>query len=403
MAVMFVDLDRFKKVNDSLGHQVGNQLLQLVAKRLRRCVRDGDTVGRQGGDEFTILLPEIKEDGDARRIAEKIRSEFVEPFAIGDRRLFVTASVGVALYPQDGLDPLTLLKNADAAMYRAKERGRARCELFDAEMRERAVARLETENDLRRALERDELRLDYQVFVDVATQGIVGAEALVRWDHPRRGVLGPDQFIGLAEETGLIRPLGTWVLNEACMQLARWARSEDWPSTFMLSVNLSPHQLSDPNLLADVTAALAATGVDPGMLCLEITESALVADMDAALDVLERLRAIGVRVALDDFGTGYSSFSYLHRLPVDVLKIDRSFVARITAEPRDRAVVAGMIELAHALGLQTVAEGVETPGQLAELGGMSCNLAQGFYFSAPREPAHVAQGVLAGPVRVVAP
>jgi diguanylate cyclase (GGDEF)-like protein len=405
VAVLFLDLDRFKVINDSLGHSVGDRLLVAVAERVSGSIRPGDTAGRFGGDEFIVICDDVADEAEALRLAGRLVDSLEAPFVLGSGTdpIFLSASVGVALGVDGDEDPAAMIRDADAAMYRAKERGRARCELFDAEMRERAVARLETENDLRRALERDELRLDYQVFVDVATQGIVGAEALVRWDHPRRGVLGPDQFIGLAEETGLIRPLGTWVLNEACMQLARWARSEDWPSTFMLSVNHSPHQLSDPNLLADVTAALAATGVDPGMLCLEITESALVADMDAALDVLERLRAIGVRVALDDFGTGYSSFSYLHRLPVDVLKIDRSFVARITAEPRDRAVVAGMIELAHALGLQTVAEGVETPGQLAELGGMSCNLAQGFYFSAPREPAHVAQGVLAGPVRVVAP
>jgi diguanylate cyclase (GGDEF)-like protein len=398
VAVLFLDLDRFKVINDSLGHSVGDRLLVSVAERLSSSIRPGDTAGRFGGDEFIVVCDDVADEAEALRLAGRLVDSLEEPFVLTPDTdpIFLSASVGVALAVDGDEDPAAMIRDADAAMYRAKERGRSRCELFDSEMRERAVARLETENDLRRALDRDELRLEYQVFVDVTTQAIVGAEALVRWDHPRRGLLGPDQFIGLAEETGLIRPLGTWVLNEACRQLARWTRSEDWPSTFLLSVNLSPHQLSDPNLLTDITAALAATGIDPGMLCLEITESALVADMASALEVLERLRAIGVRVALDDFGTGYSSFSYLHLLPVDVLKIDRSFVNRITLEPRDRAVVAGMIDLAHALGLQAVAEGVETPGQLAELGALGCNLAQGFYFSAAREPAYVANGVVGG-------
>jgi len=402
VAVLFLDLDRFKVVNDSLGHSVGDRLLVSVAERLSASIRPGDTAGRFGGDEFIVVCDDVHDEAEALRLAQRLVVSLEEPFAIGSgsEPIFLSASVGVAMASDGESDPAAMIRDADAAMYRAKERGRSRCELFDTDMRERAVARLETENDLRRALERDELRLDYQAFVDVSTQAVVGAEALVRWDHPRRGELNPGHFISLAEETGLIRPLGTWVLNEACAQLARWCRNEDWPADFMLSVNLSPHQLADPALLADVTSALAATGVDPGMLCLEITESALVADMEAAMEVLERLRAIGVRIALDDFGTGYSSFSYLHRLPVDVLKIDRSFTTRLTLEPRDRAVVSGMINLAHALGLQTVAEGVETPGQLAELGGMSCNLAQGYYLSAPREPSHVASSVLAGVLQV---
>jgi diguanylate cyclase (GGDEF)-like protein len=401
VAVLFLDLDRFKVVNDSLGHSVGDRLLVAVADRLTACIRPGDTAGRFGGDEF-IVVCDVHDEAEALRLAQRLVTSLKEPFVLGDSTepIFLSASVGVAMGTDGHEDAATMIRDADAAMYRAKERGRSRCELFDHDMRERAVARLETENDLRRALERGELRLDYQAFVDVDTQAVIGAEALVRWNHPRRGELSPEHFIGLAEETGLIRPLGSWVLHEACAQLARWCRNEDWPKDFLLSVNLSPHQLSDPALLDDVTAALATTGVDPEMLCLEITESALVADMEAAMEVLERLRAIGVRIALDDFGTGYSSFSYLHRLPVDVLKIDRSFTTRLTLEPRDRAVVAGMISMAHALGLQTVAEGVETAGQLAELGSMRCNLAQGYYLSAPREAAHVSSSVLAGSLRV---
>jgi diguanylate cyclase (GGDEF)-like protein len=402
VAVLFLDLDRFKVVNDSLGHSVGDRLLVAVADRLSGCIRPGDTAGRFGGDEFIVICEDVDDEEEALQLADRLVASLEQPLAAGPGHdpIFLSASVGVAFSRSGNEDPAAMIRDADAAMYRAKERGRSRCEVFDQEMRERAVARLETENDLRRALERGEFRLEYQVFVEVGSQAVVGAEALVRWDHPRRGTLGPGDFIELAEETALIRPLGTWVLHEACAQLARWCRDEDWPPTFLLSINLSPHQLSDPSLLAHVTSALATHGVDPSMVCLEITEGALVADMDAALEVLERLRAIGVRVALDDFGTGYSSFSYLHRLPVDVLKIDRSFVKRLTIEPRDRAVVAGMIDLARALGLQTVAEGVETPGQLAELGAMGCDLAQGFYFAAAREPGAVAADVRSGALHV---
>ncbi len=395
VAVLFLDLDRFKVINDSLGHHVGDELLIGVGQRLTANLRPGDTAGRFGGDEFIVVCDSVTDEAEALRLADRLVASLHEPFTISDHHepVFLGASVGVALANDDADDPITLIRDADAAMYRAKERGRSRVELFDFAMRQRAVARLETENDLRRAIERDELRLAYQPFVDVASQRVVGAEALVRWDHPRRGEVGPGEFIGLAEETGLIRPLGRWVMHEAFAQLARWTRTEGWPSDFTLSVNLSAHQLGDPDLLDDVTEALAATGVDPALICLEITESALVDDIDAGLETLHRLRAIGVHLSLDDFGTGYSSFSYLHRLPVDVLKIDRSFVSRLGQEARDRAVVAGMIELSHALGLRVVAEGVETPGQLSELGDLSCDIAQGYYFSAPDAPGLILQAV----------
>ncbi len=395
VAVLFLDLDRFKVINDSLGHHVGDQLLVAVAERLTVNLRPGDTAGRFGGDEFIVVCDNVADEAEALRLAERLAASLHEPFKLVDQHdpVFLGASVGVALAHDDADDPVTLIRDADAAMYRAKERGRARVEVFDSEMRQRAVARLETENDLRKAIEREELRLAYQPFVDVATQRVVGAEALVRWDHPRRGEVGPGEFIGLAEETGLIRPLGRWVLHEAFAQLARWSRTDGWPSDFTLSVNLSAHQLSDPDLLDDITEALAATGVDPAFICLEITESALVDDIDAGLETLHRLRNIGVHLSLDDFGTGYSSFSYLHRLPVNVLKIDRSFVSRLGQETRDRAVVSGMIELSHALGLKVVAEGVETPGQLSELGALSCDLAQGYYFSAPDAPGLILKAV----------
>ncbi len=395
VAVLFLDLDRFKVINDSLGHHVGDELLVGVANRLTSNLRPGDTAGRFGGDEFIVVCDNVADEAEALRLAERLVDSLHEPFTVADHHepVFLGASVGVALANDDADDPVTLIRDADAAMYQAKERGRSRVEVFDSDMRERAVARLETESDLRRAIERDELRLAYQPFVDVATQRVIGAEALVRWDHPRRGEVAPGEFIGLAEETGLIRPLGRWVMHEAFAQLARWTRAEGWPADFTLSVNLSAHQLGDPDLLDDVTEALAATGVDPALICLEITESALVDDIEAGLETLHRLRAIGVHLSLDDFGTGYSSFSYLHRLPVNVLKIDRSFVSRLGQEARDRAVVAGMIELSHALGLRVVAEGVETPGQLSELGDLSCDVAQGYYFSAPDAPGLILQAV----------
>ena len=401
VAVLFLDLDRFKVINDSLGHHFGDQLLVEVARRISTTVRPADTATRFGGDEFVVLCEDLIGEGHAIDLADRLVAGFEQPFFVGEEQVFLTASVGVAVSSSTDDEPVALVRDADAAMYRAKAKGRARCEVFDQEMRAAAIDRLETENDLRRALERGELRLAFQPTVDVATQHVVGAEALVRWQHPTRGLVDPASFIPLAEETGLIHPLGRWVLREACVQLAQWSEELGRHDQLSVAVNLSPHQLCDPEIVEQVAATLASTGADPHRLVLEITESALLDDVDAALDVLERLRALGVRIALDDFGTGWSSLSYLNRLPVDVLKIDRSFVDRLGGDRRDRSIVAGMIDLAHALDLVVVAEGVETPSQLSDLFAMGCDVAQGYYFSRPVPAAEVDMTVIRRSAQVV--
>jgi diguanylate cyclase (GGDEF)-like protein len=377
MAVMFVDLDRFKKVNDSLGHQVGNQLLQLVAKRLRRCVRDGDTVGRQGGDEFTILLPEIKEEEDARRVAEKIRAEFVEPFAIGDRRLFVTASIGVALYPQDGLDPFTLLKNADAAMYRAKERGRDQWQLYTPEFNAKADERLDLESALHTAIDEGKLELHYQPKVELESGRVVGVEALVRWCHLGQ-YLPPETFIPLAEESGLVAPLGRWVMETACAQGKAWSDA-GFPIT--VAVNLSARQFQLQEIDDVVAVALRASGLDPHLLELELTESLALQDSEAIRDILQSVKSMGVKCSIDDFGVGFSNLGYLGTLPIDKIKIDKSFVRRINSPDGKSALVVGIISLARGLGLEVVAEGVETKEELDFLRRHGCDQIQGYLFS----------------------
>ncbi|MEY2477328.1 MAG: diguanylate cyclase [Actinomycetota bacterium] len=377
MAVMFVDLDRFKKVNDSLGHQVGNQLLQLVAKRLRRCVRDGDTVGRQGGDEFTILLPEIKEEVDARRVADKIRAEFVEPFAIGDRRLFVTASIGVALYPQDGLDPFTLLKNADAAMYRAKERGRDQWQLYTPELNAKADERLDLESALHAAIDEGKLELHYQPKVELESGKVVGVEALVRWCH--EGVyLPPETFIPLAEESGLVAPLGRWVMETACRQGKAWS---DAGHHITVAVNLSARQFQLQDIDDVVAVALRESGLDPELLELELTESLALQDSDSIRDILINIKSMGVKCSIDDFGVGFSNLGYLGTLPIDKIKIDKSFVRRINDPDGKSALVVGIISLARGLGLEVVAEGVETKEELDFLRQHGCDQIQGYLFS----------------------
>ena len=377
MAVMFVDLDRFKKVNDSLGHQVGNQLLQLVAKRLRRCVRDGDTVGRQGGDEFTILLPEIKEDADARRVAAKIRSEFVEPFAIGDRRLFVTASIGVALYPQDGLDPFTLLKNADAAMYRAKERGRDQWQLYTPELNAKADERLDLESALHTAIDDGKLELHYQPKVELESGRVVGVEALVRWNHEGK-YLPPETFIPLAEESGLVAPLGRWVMETACTQGKAWS---DAGHNITVAVNLSARQFQLQDIDDVVAKALRESGLDPSLLELELTESLALQDSESIRDILQNVKSMGVKCSIDDFGVGFSNLGYLGTLPIDKIKIDKSFVRRINSPDGKSALVVGIISLARGLGLEVVAEGVETKEELDFLRQHGCDQIQGYLFS----------------------
>jgi diguanylate cyclase (GGDEF)-like protein/PAS domain S-box-containing protein len=384
-AVLFLDFDRFKLVNDSLGHQVGDELLAAAAPRLRQAVRASDTVARFGGDEFGILLEDISGEREAIETAERIASVFTRPFVLAGSEHFVTTSIGIAL-AQGGEIADELIRDADAAMYRAKDRGRARYELFDEVMRERAIARLRVENDLRRALERDELRLEYQPIVSLRDRSILSVEALLRWVHPERGRIAPSEFIPIAEEDGLIEPIGQWVLERACRQAAQWHRLRPDAAPIGISVNLSAVQVANrafPGVIADV---LRATGLDPSCLSLEITETVLLRDAAALTDALPALKALGLRLVLDDFGTGYSSLAYLTRLPLDALKVDRSFVDGLGVASRDTAITEAIIAMSHALSLEVIGEGVETERQAAELSRLGCGMAQGFLFS-PSAPA----------------
>ncbi len=384
LAVAFVDIDDFKVINDSLGHGSGDRLLVAVAERMRRVLRPTDLLARFGGDEFTALLEGVTDSRHAMRVADRLGSALRAPFVIDGHQRFVTASVGVTLSGQ-GDDAEELLRDADAAMYRAKELGKARCELFDQSMRKRAVERLELEEGLRLAIENDELRLHYQPAVELDDGRIVGVEALLRWEHPELGLLPPDRFIPLAEQTGLIVPIGAWVLSEACRQLEEWDMPELW-----MAVNVSPRQLAADSLVEAVTTAVDDAGLDPSRLWLEITESAVIGDPEAAVAKLHQLKALGVKLAVDDFGIGYSSLANLRELlPVDALKIDRSFVAGIGGNADDRAIVESVIGLAQSLGLDAVAEGVETEAQAAMLTDLDCSHAQGFHFAYPLAPADV--------------
>jgi diguanylate cyclase (GGDEF)-like protein/PAS domain S-box-containing protein len=384
VAVLFLDLDRFKVVNDSLGHAAGDRILVEVGERLADASRPGDTVARFGGDEFVVLCEELAHNDRAVGIAERFAEALARPFVYQGRELSLTASVGIASSVESDADPAALLRDADAAMYRAKERGRARYQLFDAALRDQAVERLDLELDLRGALERSELRVEYQPIVSLGHDRVVGAEALLRWDHPSRGPLAPGEFLDVAEETGLIVPIGEWILREACAQLARWneIRADDGPPS-LLAVNLSGRQLADPGLADAVGAAVEAAGLEPRRLFVEITETALMHDPAEAQIALGRLTSLGVQVALDDFGTGYSSLGYLRRFPVDIIKIDRAFIDGIGRDPENAAIVTAVIAMARALGLTTVAEGVETDQQLTAVGQLGIDWVQGNYFSPP--------------------
>ncbi|HUJ35961.1 MAG TPA: bifunctional diguanylate cyclase/phosphodiesterase, partial [Solirubrobacteraceae bacterium] len=379
-AILFLDLDHFKLVNDSLGHHIGDELLAALAPRLKHALRGSDTVARFGGDEFGILLEDIASERDAIETAERIAASFARPFVLSGSEHFVTTSIGIALAGGgEGADEL--IRDADAAMYRAKERGRARYEVFDEGMRGRAIARLRMENDLRRALVRGQLRLEYQPIVSLTNFSIVGVEALLRWHHPERGEISPSEFIPIAEENGLIEPIGRWVLESACRQAAAWYASRPDSAPIAMSVNLSAVQVARRTLPDVVRSALSSTGLDPACLSLEITETVMVRDADGLTEVLNALKALGVRLVLDDFGTGYSSLSYLTRLPLDVLKVDRSFVDGLGNEPRDTAITETIIAMSRALSMDVVAEGVETAEQVDELSRLGCTLAQGFHFS----------------------
>ena len=383
VAVLFVDLDRFKLVNDSLGHEAGDRLLLEVAARLESVLRSGDTAARFGGDEFTLLCEEVVDEEQAAAIAQRVLGVVSVPFVLDGSTVHVTASVGIALSDGAAARAEDLLRDADAALHRAKDLGKARYELFDERLRARAVARFQTETELHQALERGELRVHYQPEISLRTGRVVGAEALVRWLHPVNGLVGPDTFIPLAEESGLIGRIGEWVLREACGEAARWRGARTDGEPFVVWVNLSPRQLAG-DVVSVVEAALLETGVDARQLGLEVTESALLDDADAAIDVLRDLQSLGVRLVIDDFGTGYSSLAYLRRLPVDGVKIDRSFVSGLGPSPEDSAIVRAVLGMGNALGLDVIAEGVETREQLDELVRLGCGYAQGYYFARPQ-------------------
>jgi diguanylate cyclase (GGDEF)-like protein/PAS domain S-box-containing protein len=386
VAVLFTDLDNFKVINDSLGHKVGDQLLIAVAERLKDYVRSDDTAARLGGDEFTILVEDVTGVGEVVQIAERIAEILQPPFALEEQEVFATVSIGIALNSTAQEQPADLLRHADLAMYRAKHRGKARYEVFEPSMDAKAIERLMLETGLRKALIRQQFRVYYQPIVALDNDKVAGVEALVRWEHPQRGLLLPEEFLSIAEDTGLIIQIGQWVLREACKQARIW--QERYPGTppLTISVNLSPRQFFHPKLVSEV---LAESEIDPASLQLEITEGAMTSNGTYSADhTLRKLKRMGVQLAIDDFGLGYSSLSYLKRFPVDFLKIDRSFIAGLRRAPngdstKDTEIVSAMIELTHALGLKVIAEGVETSEQLARLRNMKCDLAQGNYFSEP--------------------
>jgi diguanylate cyclase (GGDEF)-like protein/PAS domain S-box-containing protein len=395
-AVAFLDLDRFKPINDTLGHEAGDALLKEVAQRLTHCLRAGDTVGRMGGDEFTIILADLAQPDDVLGLCQTIITSLSAPFVIGGRELFVTASIGVSVFPVDGQDCDTLLKNADAAMYRAKEQGRNNCQLYSPDMNAKALTHLEMQSNLRQALERKQLLLHYQPVIDLQTDRIIGMEALVRWQHPEKGLVHPAEFIPMAEETGLIAPIGEWVLREACRQMKAW-QTAGLPIQ-RVSVNLSARQFQQPTLVGMLKGIMHEAGIDPHTLELELTES-MMQHQDRAIRVLEELHALGVQIAIDDFGTGYSSLNYLKRFPIQRLKIDRSFVNDITKDPNDAAIVTAIVTLAHSLRLSVVAEGVESQEQLDFLLALHCDEIQGYLFSRPLSASDATQR-LATPRRV---
>ena len=394
VSLIFLDLDGFKHINDSLGHPIGDRLLQCVAKRLVKNVRGSDLVSRQGGDEFVVLLSEMEHSEGAAITLRRLLQAVAQPYSIDQHDLHVTACMGVSTYPDDGLDAETLIKNADTAMYQAKEKGRQSYEFFKPAMNVRAVERQSIEGNLRRALERQEFALHYQPKIDLGTGEISGAEALIRWTHPTLGTISPAQFIPIAEDSGLILPIGNWVLREACKQARIWIDAGLPLGT--MGVNISAMEFGNENFLEGVFAILKDTGLVPTSLELELTESVLMKRPEVAASILEALRTKGVRVAVDDFGTGYSSLSYLQKFSIDALKIDQSFVRRITTAPGDTTIVTAVISMARNLKLRVVAEGVETLKELEFLQAHECDEAQGYYFSRPVLPVQFAKLLEAG-------
>ena len=383
IAVVFIDLDHFKVVNDSLGHSVGDELLKSMAERLRSVLRDGDTVARLGGDEFVLILNDQNNEEVVFRAMQRITAKVNQPHSVEGKELYITCSAGISLHPQDGPDVDTLLKNADVAMYRAKEAGRNNFQFFTSEMNQLVNERLQMEQSLRRALERGEFLLHYQQKVDVKSGAVVGSEALLRWLHPEWGLVRPARFIPLAEETGLIVQIGEWVLREACRQNAAWLRDGLDPG--VVSVNLSARQFRQEGLVRVVSRILAESGLDPSALEMELTESMVMHNAEAAIATLQGLKSLGVTLSVDDFGTGYSSLAYLKDLPIGTLKIDRSFVREITAsgEAGEGVIAQAIISLGHSLGLKVIAEGVESDAQLRFLAKHQCDEVQGFYYGEP--------------------
>ena len=382
-AVLFLDLDRFKVINDSLGHIVGDQLLVGIARRLEACLRPGDTVARLGGDEFTILLEDVTDIGEAIVVAERVEKEISSPFNLRGHEVFTTVSVGIAPSTIGYDSPDEILRDADTAMYRAKSLGKARHEVFDKTMHARAVSLLQLENDLRRAVERQEFLLFYQPIVSLQTGQVCGVEALIRWQHPEHGMIMPSAFIPVAEETGLILQMGQWGLREACRQMCEWRGQLTGVEALQVSVNLSSKQFSQLDLIEQITRALSDTGLEPAGLRLEITESVVMENIESATDMLRQLRDLGVEASIDDFGTGYSSLSYLHRFPTSTLKIDRSFVSGMSNQSENLEIIRSILMLARNLGMTVVAEGVETEEQVVQLRELGCQHAQGYFFSRP--------------------
>jgi diguanylate cyclase (GGDEF)-like protein len=382
-ALLFLDLDRFKNINDSLGHVAGDQLLTAVARRLEEGLRPTDTVARLGGDEFAILIDGIEDYDDVVLVAERAQKELMHPLNLNGHEVSTTASIGITLSTVNYDNPENILRDADTAMYHAKEKGKARYEIFDAAMHARAVSRLQLENDLRRALEREELAVHYQPIVSLDTNKIAGFEALVRWNHPEKGLVSPADFVSVAEETGLIVELGRWVLERSCYQMRAWQLQNPSPTPLTISVNLSGKQFLQNNLIEQIQQTLSETELDPRTLKLEITESVVMENAEIASSMLAQLRALGAQLSIDDFGTGYSSLSYLHRFPANTLKIDRSFISRIRSGDENTEIVRTIMTLANNLGMDVIAEGVETENQLAHLQEMKCKFGQGYLFSKP--------------------
>lgn len=385
-AVLFIDLDRFKVINDSLGHLIGDQLLIECTHRLQAVVRSDDLIARIGGDEFAVLLNAIADIQEALWVAERIHEVMRLPFDLSGREIFISASVGVSSNLTGAVAAVDFLRDADTAMYQAKEQGRGRSALFNPSMYEQVNRQLTLENDLRRALERQELELYYQPIFELTRQRLIGFEALVRWHHPRWGCVLPSTFIPLAEETGLILSIGTWTLETACRQLQQWQQLPA-AAALMVGVNLSVKQFANPSLIADIDAVLASTGLKSAQLRLEITETALIDNPETAETILAAIKSRGIQLCIDDFGTGYSSLSVVHRFPVHILKIDRSFISRIEADERGLAMVQAILALAQSLGMTAIAEGIETASQLTQLQELGCRYGQGYWFNRPLDVA----------------